>query len=963
MSYPANSIKIYVKVLLVLALALVVGCAAKKEDSSSQGFGDTTTTQEDQKGNVQLSYKVSSAQTLVATDQTVESNNSGQTARLRKDGKKLFTYKIVNQGLSGLSAKESALVTQRQALAVASDPTADLGVIGANLLAVDDQGVTYPAIETNYPIKVMYSVVDPAGTYVYLAFDTGWEKPDGNDYAAFIAQENCAFYRVAVADNSYTCVHPGVFVQKMDDRYMQSISGNQKPIQFDDDSNVYFTATKFKRHEDTATECCDAAGNQYLMTYHWIDQTDWNPRVYKMDAASGVVSGVTQDNESVGFFLTLPSGEVAYQAYDLTNWTPGDLFILQPYFDATGAEKTRKINLTNDSAWEVSFFTRDHANSVIWGTWDIASPGVEFARPLSSGNATHRVTLNTSLFGGNAWGNPMPRRLIIADDGGMYGVFESCWDQTNNGAGGAGGAGGTGTPPPPCENLVLSVYQMLPYNGTPRLELKLKSTNVNRADVGWWDWMGLTPFQVANGYLFYKETQEVIMNGAFYGIRDVIRMVRVSDRVKVSALHTMDPATPETLDQYTLYSWSLRNGILYFSGLNNATNTVVTGTLDTSKVKPGISYKSYTTITDAASAVGAISAVQDIEVLKPSAKVEDATTLPQILATHTDPDNLYSISFDFDKTMNKTSVEGGLQVVEDPAGTAVAVSAYPVWIEKTLHFIPDLNGLAIYGTDPLKMSTTYGLQLVTGATVRDSFGNELTYSNQSFVTRPLYGWYDGSAGSPGALGGGTEAKFAGPQTEYMKETYDMAVTIPVGARLEFSARNLAWDGISVALWDTTVVADPNNGILAHLRLGNWSNLEYKFVDPATGGPGSYTWWKSGNTPKVFNGTWQRYRIDFTASGLDVWVSTDGVSYEHQPDISIDATYDYPLFDSGNNKTILLRVSQPVAMDNLVITSIDGAGNLGTPGDLLDQNFDITAAAADARFTTEMNTAYGLTWWW
>ena len=956
MSKLQNITKKYQKLLLLAVIAGLSACSGGSSDKSSgQQIGNTTTTDQEKKDNVQLSYKVNSAQTLVTTDQTVSSSSSSQTtARLTKDGKQLFTYRVVNQGLQGLAPRDAALITHRQALATATSG-ADLGVIGSNLLAVDDQGVTYPAIDTNYPIKVMYSVVDPAGAYVYLALDTGLDKPDGNDYTALIARENCAFYRVATADNSFNCVYPGVFVQKMDDRYMQSISGNQKPIQFDSKGNVYFAASTFKALQETVTECCDVNGASYLLTNYWIDKADWNPRVYKMDAATGEVSGITQDNESVGFFLTLPSGEISYLAYDLSNWTPGDLFILQPYLDASGGQKTRKINLTNDSAWEVNFFTRDSGNSVIWGTWDPASPGVEFARPLSSGNATHRVTLDTKLFGGNNSGSPMPRRLIIADDGRMYGVFESnMWvvDPTT-------GMGSNQT--------ALTVYQMLPYNGIPKLELKLKSTNVNRADVGWWDWMGLTPFQVANGYLFYKETEEVIMNGAFYGVRDVIRMVRVSDRVKVSALHTMDPATPETLDQYTLYSWSLRNGILYFSGLNNATNTVITGKLDTSKVAPGISYKSYTTITETASALGAISAVQDIEVLKPVAKTYDPMTLPTVLATHTDPDNLYSISFDFDKEMNKTSVEGGLALLEDPASLALPVPAYPVWIENTLHLIPDLNGLAVYGTDPLKMNTVYGLQLVAGATVRDSFGNELSYGNQSFRTRPLSGWYDGTASAPLALGGGVEAKFAGPAIAYSKETYDMQVNISAGARVEFSARNLGWDGISVVLWDSTDFAAhayTYSAILANLRLNNWSYMEYNYYRDPVSYSYVYNNWKSGNTPKAFNGAWQRYRIDFTASSIKVSISTDGSNFEPVPELSLDATYD-PAFTNplADSKTILLRVSQAVALDNLLITSIDAAGNLGASGNLLNQDFDSVGAAADSRFTTEKNDSYFLTNWW
>lgn len=142
------------------------------------------------------------------------------------------------------------------------------------------------AINANYPIKVMYSVVDPAGEYVYLALDTGWNNFDGNDYSRFIAQENCAFFRVKISDNSYSCVMQGLFVQSMDDQYRQNISGNQKPIQFYAASNVYFSGTELTREQNSYPDCCDADGNEFTVTEYWIGPTDWRAQIYRVSAAT-----------------------------------------------------------------------------------------------------------------------------------------------------------------------------------------------------------------------------------------------------------------------------------------------------------------------------------------------------------------------------------------------------------------------------------------------------------------------------------------------------------------------------------------------------------------------------------------------------------------------------------------------------------------------------------------------------
>ena len=69
----------------------------------------------------------------------------------------------------------------------------------------------WPSIPTP---SVMYTITDPAGEYVYMALESGWRgMVDGGDYTKFIAEHNCALYKVKIEDNSYSCVMEGIELQ------------------------------------------------------------------------------------------------------------------------------------------------------------------------------------------------------------------------------------------------------------------------------------------------------------------------------------------------------------------------------------------------------------------------------------------------------------------------------------------------------------------------------------------------------------------------------------------------------------------------------------------------------------------------------------------------------------------------------------------------------------------------------
>ncbi len=909
--------------VIALGLMTIVGSGSngsKDEQSSPTPTWEGTT----ELSETSTTFNISDAKALLAQEETVTASSVRKTS---SDGRSLFTYNVVNQGLERPLTKEESLERAKSRSALAEDDA------GTNLLAVDEDGNAWLAIESDYFIKVMYSVTDPEGEYVYLALDTGWgEGWDGNDYTRFIAQENCAFFRVKIADNTCDCVKEGIFVQKMDEMYMQAISGDQKPIQFDDDGNVYFSGTAFTRQENSWDECWWDEGAQTEVcttrTDYWIQDTSWNPLLYRLDHETAAITDITPDNTSVNVFIVLPTGEIAYQAYNIDTWTGGGLYMWQD-----GAT----IPLS-DATWGVNFFTGDTKNAVMWGAWE--DPGVRFARPRTAGGA-EKATLDTRLFGGNfGTGNcSTPLRIIVADDGRLYGVFES-WqseydsDTTNW-----------------TYSSVLSVFQMLPYDGIPKVELTLDDSAG-----GWWGWMENTPFKISKGYLYYTESENV----EFYGDRDVIRMVKLEDR---SINTILDSET----QRYEIYSWNLSGNTLYFSALELSTTTVVTGEIDTLLVKQGSLESAYLSVTETASALGASSAVQDIEVLTPQAPATDTGSAPVVEKFHVSQDNIYSASIDFTKYMNKSSVETYLTFTDDTDSTSV--DSMNIWIHKALHLIPDLSGLGDAVTTPLAPGTYYTIALGSGT--MDNFGWDLAAGTQTksvtFETKPDYGWYssttDEASGDLSLLG---VAKYAGPATDWTKETFALyadGTTDPVDAsdnvRIEFSAKNYGWDGIDVVLWNNTHydsehTGDTWVGFDATVRMGGWTSIDYK-----TGEWDDWSSnWTDGNTPDLFNGSWARYRIDFYGTNLVVSYSEGGTTFTEAMSVTDFRTR----VGNTDDLTFLIRAVNPVVVDNLQVSALDSSGELlSTAGNILDLDF---TSSIDPDFgTADVGETYGLDGWW
>lgn len=886
-----------------------------------------------------ISFNLSGAASLVANEEAIVEDTSEN--RSANSGRKLFSYTLARDSKTPIARSLNTARAEGDFNILATDADGnevedEQGV--SNLLAIDADGNATLAIDTNMPMKVMYSVVSPDGSKVYLALDTGWNNSGSSefDYASTIANLNCALLEVDTDTDVHRCVKEGLIVQTIDDAYMQNVSGNQKPIQFDKEGNLYFTATSFERREETWCNSHDDEGNcidEHVQ--YWLDNQNWSPLIYKMSASDLSVTNISQDNEHVQFFLTLSSGEVAYQAWQDNN--SGNLVL--KVVNSAGSV----VNLSSDS-W-VKFFTKDSENALIWGEedWNNSSSGLKMAKPIKDdpSGRFQFASLDTSLFGAqdqntNGWNSPTPRRIIMADDGRVYGVFESGSSEYN------------ATNDTWVWNNSLKVFQMLPFDGVPKVELALGAND-------WWSWMQDTPFQISRGFLYY--TEKVVVPGL--NESDVIRMVNLETR-ELTTL--MDPNEENATGRYEMYNWRLSGNALYFSALEMGTNTVVTGKIDTLGVRAAnaeTDLSTFLTLQESATASGAASKVQDIAVIAPSAPAVEAGNF-LVQEVHMDPVNIYSVSVDFNKYPDATTINGNISLTSDDTseGDGGVIPTFKLWLYKTLHMVPDLeqpannvDPLLLPNTLPLAFSETYTLAFDESSIIDLSGFTLQAASDSPLATRPQTGWYNTELLSTTAstIADNKVLKYATSFDDWEKKGWDISNTnVGPHFQVDFSAKNFSWDGVDIMLYDKANAiahqgaqgagAEDHASLIFNYRLGGWSNLEYANGSSDNGGWAWYnhSWLDKDTHATLFNGVWKRYRVKVYGTSVELSYSDDGVNYSSIAELSKTDL----VSRSGSDYRLMLRAASPLALDNLAITTLDGSGNIATSaGDVIDEDFN------------------------
>jgi hypothetical protein len=673
-----------------------------------------------------VTFFVNNAKSLIATE-NVASQSSRRVAR--QDRRTIPTYVF----------RTPATEQEAKARSAAAESEDDQD-IGCNLISIDEDGVASDAFESLEELNVMYTVLSKDQKTVYVVLDPDYMHSAQNT----VSSTNCMMFAVDLQTNEYTCLDQGYAPQKMDNDFRQTISNSTaKPIQMDDEGNIYYLGRPFTPQGHMECVEWDNSGNcvSETMMYDHIE-FDWQaqPVIRKIcvqkDPDGNLMydeeghllyeepESLTPDNNYIDSFLVSKGGIVVYTYFNQESGQGG----IKMYADgATNA-------LTGDDTsgwWGDMFYVIGDGGTVIYGSGSSGwgSGGVKFAQkhPAVAG-ARVVCQLDTSLFTARN-NSPTPSRIMMGDDGYIYGLFNEntgYWDEA------------TGTQ---VEQARINLFRILPYKQTPIISIEVTGN--------WWDAMRGFDVQISKGYAYYVQTDKHPQN--LYSARDVIKITKLATGDTTTLLNGSSESGDYALwdDRYELYSWKLVGSKIHFSGFDSNATQVVTGEIDITKLrqgKPATGDDGYLTITAAASALGESARIRDMEVLRPEV-VYDSVGAPIITKIYTDPENLYSVSIDFSKYMNRSDVNGKTSIKAVATDEEIAY-AMKVWLYRTLHMILDTDA-SNAATDPLEPDTMYEVSVDGSAyDLADEWQLDMADSpnlSKTFTTVPDNGWYQSTA--------------------------------------------------------------------------------------------------------------------------------------------------------------------------------------------------------------------------
>jgi len=605
-----------------------------------------------------IEFDVDEAKSLITTENIVSVQSSETFSIQKEGGRQIPTFRFI---------KPTPEADGEKSVGVVRSAAADMSVMAdedsgnTNLIALDEDGVAAPAISAIEDLSVIYTVLSPDKKKVYVVLN-----PDEMHNATnTIGMTNCMLFVVDLTDNSYSCLDEGNAPQVIDSGYRQTISDSKsKPIQMDEEGNVYYLGRPFNVNEDTWCEewsptvpdLCVFEQSSYWPDIDWgmqpvirkiaiLKDEDGHP-LHNADGSQAYADPVslTPDNNYIDKFLVSKDGLLVYTYANHETGNGG----IKMYANGSTNE------LTDDTTgwWGQMFFTVGDAGTVIFGSSDGSwgNEGIKFAKEHETiPDARRVVQLNTSLFASRN-NSPTPSRIILADDGYIYGLFNedaSYWDESISYH---------------VNQNRINLFRVLPYKQTPIFSI------LHTGD--WWQLMSQFDVQISKGYAYWVMTDKHPQG--IYGVRDVIKITKLSTGETRTLLDGSEMIGVELgwLDRYELYSWKLVDNIIHFSGFNNATSQVVVGEIDINKMRddlPALPENEgddhFLSIQPAASALGESAKIKDMEILRPAA-VMDPQGYPVITKIYPDPENLYSASIDFSKYMDRDDVSSKESVLD-----------------------------------------------------------------------------------------------------------------------------------------------------------------------------------------------------------------------------------------------------------------------------------------------------------
>ncbi|MCX8520622.1 MAG: DUF1566 domain-containing protein, partial [Rhodoferax sp.] len=427
---------------------------------------------------------------------------------------------------------------------------------------------------------------------------------------------------------------------------------------------------------------------------------DKNARLYKISTDFATATPLTQNNESVTFFALFPSGEPVVALKKGADLASMELALYR--------NGTQRISLATSIV--DPFVNTDSYRTLLYGSAQ-GTKGINLVRTNPLGVDSANFDYNSGKGSnynrqveGKTYTDLVPRRIILSEEGNFYSVYSATEQGGNN---------------------VLLVYQTLPFDRNAKAVIPVGGV------ASWWAEMKNRPIQIRNGILYYAKS-EVRPN---IGNVDVIQVVRLSDGVKQKLFGDKS---------YRIDSWQAVGDKLFFSGIDNATNKLVQGSVSSTQFAASgadwsdEAWSAYTNVdvkvTPTASAKEASIQIQDMENLTPVQPLVDPGNPAAILKFESTEK---SALFSFNKYMKTDTVETVLSLRPQKAGVN-APTFFPVWGYQKLHLVYDSSdgGLSLPDTEGLR-STDGRFDFVASNNLPDAYNNQ-SIPSQDITGNSLY---------------------------------------------------------------------------------------------------------------------------------------------------------------------------------------------------------------------------------
>lgn len=530
------------------------------------------------------------------------------------------------------------------------------GSPGSNLLVWFADGTFQNANLSQYSMHALYTLVDPAHEYVYIAL----QAYSGD--RGISSRENCSLFRVDLANNQHQCVAEGISLGHFNYEIPEYNLEGIKQLQWDAAGNLYALADRFSRSCDrqTGMESCV------------INKDHENTQIIKINP-DGEVQELTERTAFVRAFSVRPNGDVLFVAQP-----PGNDY--SHLYKLPLSEDIRVVIPSDDdrgSSHHVKAFAKDRDESYIaLGHSGVTVGGQDAKGQLTQLSQPFQKNLLELPGGNEVWHQPgfngNPRKLIITNDGKLLGFFEGNGYRPRLGK----------------HTQFYTLHQVLPFQSEA---------------LAYWDFpdgKGFHGFmrevgpRVANDFLL---TMRPVQTGALSAQGQSIHL---RDLLGGGEQSILIPGSPSASGVHIITGLMERHGLVSFSAMDQDRGMLRLGMLDLNHGGVAMNAESASSIVD----ISAISqsdwySLHDVEVLV-DASVKDSDVRAELLFDRASRD---SVTVKFTAFMDPGSVLSGLRL---QTSTGQSINYVPLWLGKHLHLIL---------TEPLLDSTEYTLELAQGS--------------------------------------------------------------------------------------------------------------------------------------------------------------------------------------------------------------------------------------------------------